>query len=459
LTGRRVSLIAVARLSLFALVLFAVATAAATAAAPWLPPQSLSTSSLFVDTPDVVVAADGRALATWRWSGPRPAKGDAPGGWRMAVREPGALLFGPERTAPNFATALVPYGGDRVLALDTRARGSRDRISLRARFGNSKGEFGPPRTISTYTQSAGPPSLAGPNGSLAAWIANGSHGRRIVRAALESGGRFRHPFTLRARGRATDVVACTARGVKFVAWQRGRVAEARVKLAGRRHWGPVQRLGPAAAFATTFRVVGAGRRAYVAWLSDSAESGVLRVAVLPAAGTRFRKAQIVDKIDRVATTEPHGPAIVEIPERDALLAWTGWDGARWRVRAAVTTGGARFGAPFDVSPAGEQAVLGDVASVPLGTPLPAGTVMVVWSRLDAVGEVGDQVRAALRPPGGAFGPPEDVSDLDRARIPALAFDLTGRRWTTVWSQRIGPDQPGVPLAQITTFARSATRPG
>jgi hypothetical protein len=29
----------------------------------------------------------------------------------------------------------------------------------------------------------------------------------------------------------------------------------------------------------------------------------------------------------------------------------------------------------------------------------------------------------------------------------------------VWSQRIGPDGTGVPLTQITTFARSSTRPG
>ena len=57
-----------------------------------------------------------------------------------------------------------------------------------------------------------------------------------------------------------------------------------------------------------------------------------------------------------------------------------------------------------------------------------------------------------------FGAPEDVSDLDRARLPDVAFDPIGHRWTAVWSQRIGPDQ-GVPLTQITTFLRSSTRPG
>jgi hypothetical protein len=97
--------------------------------------------------------------------------------------------------------------------------------------------------------------------------------------------------------------------------------------------------------------------------------------------------------------------------------------------------------------------------VPLGAQVPAGTTMLVWSNLDAVGEVGNHVQTAIRPPAGPFGAPEDVSDLDRARLPAVAFDFTSHRWTTVWSQRIGPDGTGVPLTQITTFARSSTRPG
>jgi len=180
--------------------------------------------------------------------------------------------------------------------------------------------------------------------------------------------------------------------------------------------------------------------------------------VLPAGRSRFSASQTIDTVDRDAPPEPHGPAIVPISERGVLLAWTDWDGAAWRVRAAVTGPGSRFGGAFDVSPAGEQAVLGAAASIPPGTTIPAATVMVMWSRLDAVGEVGDHVRAALRPPGGSFGAPEDVSDLDRARAPDVAFDLVGLRWTAVWSQRIGPDQ-GVPLNQITTFLRSATRPG
>jgi hypothetical protein len=166
----------------------------------------------------------------------------------------------------------------------------------------------------------------------------------------------------------------------------------------------------------------------------------------------------VDTINRSRPVEPHGPVLVPMGERAALLAWTGWDGTAWRVRAAVTGPEARFGATADASPPGEQSVLGDVDVASPGAAVAADTVMVVWSRLDAVGEVGDRVRASLRTPGGSFGEPEDVSDLDRARVPDVAFDSVARRWTAVWSQRIGPDQ-GVPLSQITTFARSSTRPG
>ncbi len=452
-----------ARLTCVALLLLALCASTALAAPPWSAPESVSSASLFVDNPDVVFTADGRAIATWRWSGAKPsATADAPGGWRLAVREPGALDFGPERTAPKFVTPLIPYGLDRLIALDTRQPGKDEsRITLRARYGRSDGTFGRPRTISTYRPDVGTPSLAAPNGSVAAWIANGPRGRRVVRAALKrSGGRFSRPFTLRDRGRAHDVVAGAALGVLFVAWERGGVVEARVKLAGRR-WGRVQRLGPSQPFATTFAVTGSGRRAYLAWVAQAAESAVLRVAALPAARSRFRRYQTIDTIEHQAPGDGNTVGLVPIPDRDALLAWSDWDGARWRVRATTTNPGrgADFDVQVDVSPAGQSSVLGDAAAAPLGTPVAGGTTMLVWSVLDAVGELGNHVQAAIRPPGGSFAPAEDVSDLDRARLPAVAFDSNGHRWTTLWSQRMGPDGPGVPLSQITTFARSSTRPG
>ena len=279
----------------------------------------------------------------------------------MAVREPGAPEFGPEIVGPDFVTPLVTYGLDRVLGLDTRKR-SRGRISLRARFGNSKGQFGEPRTISTYADAGSPPSLAGPNGSLVAWIAKSSRGRRIVRAAVKSRGRFRRPVTLRGRGRANDVVAGAAQGVSWVAWERSGVVEARVKRAGR-SWGRLQRIGEGAPSATTLATVGSGRRGYLAWIArESAESAFVRAAILPAGGARFLKARTI--LQGCAPSSPCdydiGPApadgevlrLVAVPDRDALLAWSDGYGAGWRVAAAATDGGSRFSDSFDRLTAG-----------------------------------------------------------------------------------------------------------
>ena len=446
------------RLTCIALLLFATCAGVAAAAPPWSAPESVSSPSLFVDSPHVALDGQGRAYATWVWT--RGTGPDATGGWRIAVREPGAGEFGPERSAPNLVTRPVPYGtAVRVLALDQRTRG-RGLISLRARFSRPDGSFLPPDTISTYVPAGGSPSLAVHDNALAAWTAQAARGRRIVRAALRRpGGRFGKPVTLRARGRARNVVAGAGPGVLFVAWERAGVVEARVRMAGRPGWRSVQRLGRTSKGSTIFRVAFSGKRGYLVWMARSAESAELRRAVLPAGGTRFRTARTIDTIAPLPPDEDGSPLIVPIPERDALLAWTRWDGTNWRVHTAVSGADTRFGAPFAASPAGQHSVLGAAASIPSGERLPGGTVLLAWSRLDAPGEIGDRVQAALRPPGGSFGAPEDLSDLDRARLPAVAFDSSFSRWTAVWSQRIGPDGPGVPQSQITTFARSSTRPG
>jgi hypothetical protein len=84
-------------------------------------------------------------------------------------------------------------------------------------------------------------------------------------------------------------------------------------------------------------------------------------------------------------------------------------------------------------------------------------VIVVWSRLDKLGEIGDVILAGYRSPDGAFSPEEQVSRGDRAAQPAVAFNPTTGVPTAVWSQREGPDGPGVPLDQVQTFVRAATR--
>ena len=232
--GRRVSLDAMARLTFIALALFAACR------------ERRGRGAAVVAAAEPVLAVAVRRQPRRGGLRRRPrarhlaleraAAGQRERARRHAARgaRAGRALFGPERSAPNFVTPLVTYGLDRVVG----ARHPPARVRAASRCGRAsatrKGAFGPPRTISTFGDTGFPPSLAGPNGSLAAWIAKASHGRRIVRAAVKSRGRFRHPFTLRSRGRANDVVAGQALGVMFVAWERAGVVEARVELAGRR---------------------------------------------------------------------------------------------------------------------------------------------------------------------------------------------------------------------------------
>ena len=397
----------------------------------------------------------GRAYATWiatNGTGPSAAVRR-----RLAVRDPGAAGFGPERSAPNLVTPLSGFGANRMLGLDEHSRGRR-LVSLRARYSRPDGSFGRPDTISTHVP-FDPPSLAVHGDAIAAWIQIGKRGRRIVRAAIRRPGhRFGPPVTLRARGRARDVVVAAGAGVVFVAWERAGEVEARVRVKGRGGWGPVQRLGRAVRGGTSFAATVSADRGYLAWMTGVVEAGDVSVAVLPVARTRFRAKQVVDQIEPFGPGEDTTLAIVPLQDRGALLSWSDRGPAGRRVRTAVTGPGSRFGPPADLSPPGEQAVLGDVAAGTSAGPNPLPAAMILWSSLDAVGELGDRVRASLRTPGQTFLAAEDVSDLDRARLPDVSFDHSTRSWTAVWSQRIGLDV-GVPQAQITTFLRSSTRPG
>jgi hypothetical protein len=74
-----------------------------------------------------------------------------------------------------------------------------------------------------------------------------------------------------------------------------------------------------------------------------------------------------------------------------------------------------------------------------------------------VGELEMQVLAGPVAADGAYAGEEAVNDAERARLPAATFDPVTGGPTVVWAQRIGPDGPGVPVAQVSTVLHAATR--
>jgi hypothetical protein len=440
------------------------------AVAQWTSPQTVSGPSTFVDGPSLVFSDDGRGLATWTW---QDGVGDsARSGARAATREPYAP-FAPQRTAPLLASGPATYGSTRAVVLEIRgSSGGRERLS--ARFGSTTGRFGRGHTLARANFAAGAALAAAGNGeAVAAWIERRGDRRVVLVATRHPGGRFSRAQVIRGSGRADFVSAAVNDGGSIVvAWARHGRVEARVRAQAYGRFGPVQDLGSAATVMENriATAVTTTRRMYVAWssrqLSEGGDEGpfVVRAAVRLAGPHRFRAPQVLERGPGAQPQEAR-LALDLTPGGSATLAWTvaepvtqpAPDAPRRRfvARVSTTDARARFGLARTISPPGHDAAVGDVAISA------RDETLVVWSRLDDVQEVGTQVFAAVRPArAAAFGAPEAVSPVtERARVPAAAYDPRTGLPTVVWSARIGPDGPGVPLSRIRTYVRAATRGG
>jgi hypothetical protein len=229
---------------------------------------------------------------------------------------------------------------------------------------------------------------------------------------------------------------------------------ARVRRAGGR-LGPPLRIGPSASQIGNLRAaVSASGAVWVAWLSTRRpEEQVyeLRLAVRAAKAHAFRRSRLLDR--EVGLVEQGaGFDLALDPAGEGFVAWSGSDGTQPRARLASI---GALGRPVQIrtlSAPGYAAAVSD-----LSTSRRPGEALVAWARLNAVGQTGTEVRCGLVGPGGAYAGEEIVSDPDRARIPAAAFDPVTGNPTVVWSQRIGPDGPGIPIAQVQTVLRASTR--
>jgi hypothetical protein len=230
---------------------------------------------------------------------------------------------------------------------------------------------------------------------------------------LYRGGAFHRALTFRPQTDARDAaVAVGAHGDVLVAWQGRRTISAR-------HFGPtgragaVHRLGAGVQSALQARIDDDGRLE-VAWESQRVAEGF---AATPATvsytsaprGGRFAPAGVVGGSSLTGTGRyvmRPGVRLVGTGPNASALAWTDYDGTRFRVRVADVTAG-KVGAPQAVSSTDNDAVLGDLASSP------AGGQFVLWLTGTRGTDPGgpQRVAAAVRPPGAtAFGAPEFVSE-------------------------------------------------
>ena len=145
-------------------------------------------------------------------------------------------------------------------------------------------------------------------------------------------------------------------------------------------------------------------------------------------------------------------AVAGRPDGAAVLAGIVRDPAgRDEIVAADRSPGGTFAAPAVVARPGGREIL------EIATALSArGDALVAWIEAS---DSSAHVFASLRPAGGAFGAPEEVSPHENASETAPGFlgAPADRRPFVAWASRPGGEGPGVPLAQIRTFVRFAQR--
>ena len=120
------------------------------------------------------------------------------------------------------------------------------------------------------------------------------------------------------------------------------------------------------------------------------------------------------------------PQIAFAPDGAAIAIWAAEIGGEWMIQSATRPPGGGFGPPEDLSDASS------LASGPQVAVAPDGTAIAVWSIKEGVFDV---VQTAIRPPGGTFGPPLRISTAGRnADDPRLAIAPDGAT-TAVWRQQ------------------------
>jgi hypothetical protein len=427
--------------------------AAAVADPPWSPAQSVSSPHLFVDPVAVTASGDGTTLAWWAWQDGVGEGNAGRTGWSLASRPPGAAAFGAQRAAPSGTVDVAGYAQSRAIALTNRAIGSASvgRTRLSVAFGSTRGEFGAQRTVADGPRLDRPVLAVNARGdaAIAYFQDRGVDNDRVLVSVRRAGGSFGAPFQV-GHGRLRSVaIAVGARGDVLVAWDAAGTIRARYRAPTSTGFQPIETISSDPTdFAQIHAAIADGGRCYLAWSAQLLTEGGSRgpvfneVAVRPS-GHRFRAAQL---LERDGSNRSQAPIAIATEGRDASVAWTGFDGTNARVRVASTDPAAHFGAPQDVSPAGRDGVVSDLAAT-------GGTRLVVWDNgsFDA-----NQVFAALAPPGAPFGGAEAVSGAEEARAGRA---ILAPAPIIVWTNRPAGSHPPGGLAAIQTFLQAATRTG
>jgi len=404
--------------------------AASAAAAGWLEPDDVSgLSQSITDTPQVAMDAAGDAVAIgMRDDGAdvlveaieRPAGGE----WSESVP-----LSDPDEEEPTDTQVAVDAAGNAVAIwsawVDTD-------YTILAASRPAGGEWSDPEPLGGLPFIATRLHLAmNASGDAVATWTGFDEGQVIVVAALPAGGEWSEPEEVSAgteEGRFSQV-GIDAEGNAIAVWQQIDPGENVIRAATRPaegEWSEPETLSADGDNATAPRIaVDAGGDAVAVWSVVDGLDVSVHAKARPADGDWS------DQEDVSAEDEVAGEAEVAIDANGAVATWTAPVGDDEIIRGAVRPAGVEeWSAPENVS-----SPVDDFRSTDLETNGAAGAISI-WTRFDGTG---NSVQASVRPPGGAWSDPEDLSTEGReAGLADLAFDLAGDA-IALWGTEEGDD--------------------
>jgi hypothetical protein len=292
------------------------------------------------------------------------------------------------------ATAAAPQSGPVLVATGSAAHGVGTPRALPGTAGQ--------QLIAVAGSESG--TLALVTGTIA------GHRRRFV--WVRRGAMLKRVLTFPVGPRArTAAVAVGAHGDVLVVWEdEHQIFSRHIGRSG--HVAPMHRLGAGVQSAIQCRYDDSGRQE-VAWETQRVNEGDAATPATvwytsAAPGHGFTKARVIGRADVTGTgryVQSPGVRLVGSGGDSSIVAFTVFDGSRFRVQVADTVAG-HVRAPQTVSPVDEDAVLGDLAYARAG-----GTLVLWLSGTRGADPDGPQrVFASTRPTGqAAFGTPEAVT--------------------------------------------------
>jgi hypothetical protein len=403
--------------------------------------QALSAAGFIQGPAEVALDPKGNAVASWFLTPYLDARRRSASGDLSPLQHltPGSV------PAQNQQVALDANGNALVVWREPDSNGDY-RIRLRRR--SASGSLSAVQTLSAAGQDAGEPQIGldTDGNAIVAWTRwDGTQYRVQVRRRSASGSLSTVQTLSAAGAAATELRLAVERdGDAIVVWRRSDGSNNRIELRRRSSSGalsPVTTLSPGGANAINPNVaLDRDGRAVVSWTRFDGANWRVQAVRRSAGGTLSSVKSL-----SAAGQDALGPQLAVDASGDAVVVWTRSDGANVRVEARRRAADGSLSAVQTLSAAGAQ------AGAPAVAVDASGNAVVVWTRWDGANWRAQAIRrsqAGSLSPVQTFSPAGENAGEGTFNGPRVVVDATGAVTIVVWYRSDGVSNSRVFAARL-----------